>query len=55
MMNTQRLVTLFDGTSRLSPEGMNFKKCVEAVGWKQAVGERYQGIFDWTQNKLITK
>jgi enoyl-CoA hydratase len=48
---TQRLATVFDGISRHSPEGMNFKARVESVGWKQAVQERDGGTFDWTSNK----
>ena len=50
---TQRLATVFDGISRHSPEGMNFKARVESVGWKQAVQERDGGTFDWTNNKPI--
>ena len=48
---TQRLATVFDGITRHSPEGMNFKARVEEVGWKQAVQERDEGTFDWTRNK----
>ena len=48
---TQRLATVFDGISRHSPEGMNFKARVESVGWKQAVQERDGGTFDWTNDK----
>ena len=51
MMNTQRLATIFDGIARHSPEGVNFKARVEAVGWKQAVRERDQGTYDWTQDR----
>ena len=51
MMETQRLATIFDGISRHSPEGMNFKQRVEDVGWKQAVHERDEGTFDWTRDK----
>lgn len=51
IMNTQRFATIFDGISRHSPEGMNFKARVEEVGWKMAVAERDQGTFDWTGNK----
>jgi len=53
LMSTQRLATLFDGISRHSPEGLNFKARVEAVGWKQAVRERDSGSFDWTRNKPV--
>ena len=51
MMNTQRLATIFDGISRHSPEGLNFKRRVEAVGWKQAVRERDDGTYDWTPDR----
>lgn len=53
IMNTQRLATIFDGISRHSPEGMNFKARVEDVGWKQAVNERDHGTFDWTSGSEI--
>ena len=53
LMNTQRLATIFDGISRHSPEGLNFKKRVEAVGWKQAVNERDQGTYNWRDDKPI--
>ena len=52
---TQRLATVFDGISRHSPEGMNFKTRVEQVGWKQAVSERDDGTFDWTENRSMPK
>nr|WP_247744244.1 enoyl-CoA hydratase-related protein [Ruegeria sp. R14_0] len=48
---TQCLATVFDGITRHSPVGMNFKARVEEVGWKQAVKERNQGTFDWTRNQ----
>lgn len=47
----QRLATVFDGITRHSPEGVNFKSRSEAVGWKQAVQERDSGSFDWTRNR----
>ena len=47
---TQRLATVFDGITRHSPEGLNFKARSEQVGWKQAVRERDTGSFDWTRN-----
>ena len=53
MTSTQNLATLFDGISRHSPEGVNFKHRSETVGWKQAVKERDEGIFDWTNNRLF--
>ena len=53
IMNTQRLATVFDGITRHSPEGLNFKKRVEEVGWKQAVEERDEGTFDWTLDEPI--
>jgi len=43
--------TVFDGITRHSPEGLNFKARVEEVGWKRAVQERDDGTFDWTRNK----
>ena len=50
---TQRLATFFDGISRHSPECMNFKTRVGEVGWKQAISERDDAAFDWTQNRSI--
>jgi len=50
LMNTQRLATIFDGITRHSPEGLNFKHRAEAMGWKQAVEERDSGSFDWNAN-----
>ena len=51
IMNTQRLATVFDGITRHSPEGLNFKRRSETVGWKQAVEERDQGTYDWTKDR----
>ena len=48
--SSQVLATLFDGIARHSPEGINFKKRAETFGWKQAVQDRDQGSFDWTEN-----
>ena len=48
---TQRLATVFDGISRHSPEGLNFKARSESEGWKQTVRERDQGLYDWTRDK----
>ena len=53
MMNTQRLATIFDGITRHSPEGVNFKQRAETVGWKQAVRERDEGTYDWTLDRPI--
>ncbi len=53
MMNTHRLATIFDGITRHSPEGMNFKSRAESVGWKQAVRERDEGTYDWTLDRPI--
>jgi enoyl-CoA hydratase/carnithine racemase len=55
LMETQRLATIFDGITRHSPEGINFKTRSEQVGWKQAVEERDQGTFDWTTNTELPK
>lgn len=51
LMNTQRLATIFDGITRHSPEGLNFRKRSEEVGWKQAVAERDAGTYDWTRDR----
>jgi enoyl-CoA hydratase len=53
LFNTQRLATLFDGITRHSPEGVNFKNRSEQVGWKQAVQERDQGTWDWTKDEGV--
>lgn len=53
LFDTQRLATLLDGVARHSPEGMAFKARAEAVGWKQAVAERDQGTYDWTEDRPI--
>ena len=53
LFNTQRLATIFDGITRHSPEGLNFKARSEEVGWKQAVDERDRGTYDWTQNRPV--
>ena len=51
--NTQMLATVFDGITRHSPEGINFKQRSEQVGWKQAVRERDSGTYDWTDDRPI--
>ena len=51
--NTQMLATLFDGITRHSPEGINFKKRSEEMGWKHSVRERDLGTYDWTQDRPI--
>ncbi|HKK37733.1 MAG TPA: crotonase/enoyl-CoA hydratase family protein [Paracoccaceae bacterium] len=48
---TQRLATLFDGITRHSPEGLAFKARAEAMGWKQAVRERDEGTWDWSEDR----
>jgi len=50
--NTQMLATIFDGITRHSPEGINFKNRSEEVGWKQAVRERDLGTYDWTEDRI---
>ena len=55
MQQTQRLATIFDGITRHSPEGINFKKRSEEVGWRQAVAERDEGTWDWTANEELPK
>ena len=53
LMNTQRLATIFDGITRHSPEGMNFKRRSEEHGWKKTVQERDEGSWDWTRDEDI--
>jgi enoyl-CoA hydratase len=53
LKQTQMFATIFDGITRHSPEGINFKHRAEQVGWKEAVRERDLGTFDWTQNRPI--
>jgi enoyl-CoA hydratase len=53
LMGTQMIATVFDGITRHSPEGLNFKRRSEEKGWKQSVDERDQGTFDWTTNQPI--
>ena len=55
LMQTQRLATIFDGITRHSPEGLNFKARSEEVGWKQAVRERDSGTYDWTLNRPVNR
>jgi enoyl-CoA hydratase len=50
---TQLIATVFDGITRHSPEGLNFKNRAETVGWKAAVRERDNGTWDWTANRPI--
>jgi enoyl-CoA hydratase len=53
LKTTQMIATVFDGITRHSPEGVNFKSRAETVGWKQAVRERDNATWDWTQNRAI--
>lgn len=53
LRQTQMFATIFDGITRHSPEGYNFKTRAETVGWKEAVRDRDQGTWDWTANKPI--
>lgn len=53
--STQRLATVFDGITRHSPEGLNFKARAEDAGWKQAVRDRDEGTWDWTANEPLPK
>lgn len=43
LSSTQQIATLFDGITRHSPEGIQFKQRAEEVGFKQAVAERDSG------------
>ena len=53
LSSPQTLANFFDGITRHSPEGVNFKQRAEAMGWKQAVRERDEGTFDWTSNQTF--
>lgn len=53
LKQTQMFATFFDGVTRHSPEGLNFKKRAETVGWKEAVRERDLGTYDWTLDRPI--
>ena len=55
LAGTQQLATLLDGIARHTPEGQNFKRRVETVGWRQAVQERDEGTFDWTENRPLSR
>ncbi len=50
---TQMIATVFDGITRHTREGLNFKRRAEEKGWKHAVDERDQGTFDWTAYEPI--
>ncbi len=51
LLNSQKFATIFDGISRHSPEGLNFKKMSERDGWKKSVKERDNGTYDWTKDR----
>lgn len=53
LKQTQMIATVFDGITRHSPEGINFKHRAEAEGWKKAVTERDSGTYDWTEDRPI--
>jgi enoyl-CoA hydratase len=53
LRTTQLIATVFDGITRHSPEGVNFKRRAETVGWKEAVRDRDNGTWDWTENSPI--
>ena len=53
LKQTQMFSTIFDGITRHSPEGLNFKARAEAAGWKNAVRERDLGTYDWTEDRPI--
>ena len=53
LKQTQMFATVFDGITRHSPEGLNFKHRAEERGWKEAVRERDLGTFDWTENRPV--
>ncbi|HEU4988055.1 MAG TPA: crotonase/enoyl-CoA hydratase family protein [Rhizobiaceae bacterium] len=53
LKQTQMFATVFDGITRHSPEGLNFKRRAEELGWKHAVRERDLGTYDWTEDRPI--
>jgi len=53
LRTTQMFATIFDGITRHTAEGLNFKQRAEKVGWKEAVRNRDQGTWDWTENRSI--
>jgi len=53
LKTTQLIATVFDGITRHSPEGLNFKSRAESAGWKAAVRDRDNGTWDWTENRPI--
>ncbi|SOE17319.1 enoyl-CoA hydratase [Hoeflea halophila] len=53
LKQTQMFATVFDGITRHSPEGLNFKHRAETEGWKKAVKERDTGTYDWTEDRPI--
>ena len=53
LASTQMLATIFDGITRHTREGLNFKRRAEEQGWKQAAAERDEGTFDWTKYEPI--
>ena len=53
LASSQTLAAFFDGIARHTPEGVNFKKRAEEIGWKEAVRERDQGIFDWAEKRPV--
>jgi len=53
LASSQTLAAFFDGIARHTPEGVNFKNRAEEIGWKEAVRERDQGIFDWTEKRPV--
>jgi enoyl-CoA hydratase len=55
LRTTQMIATVFDGITRHSPEGMNFKHRAEQIGWKETVRERDLGTFDWTANRPMNR
>ena len=53
LASSQTLAAFFDGIARHTPEGVHFKNRAEEIGWKEAVREQDQGIFDWTEKRPI--
>ena len=53
LRTTQMFATIFDGITRHTAEGLNFKQRAEKVGWKEAVRESRPGHLGLDGNRSI--
>ena len=54
LKTTQLIATVFDGITRHSPEGVNFKTAApRRSGGSKPVRDRDNGTWDWTENRPI--